>query len=94
MKTIMKTQKGTCYLCGRETYTEEHHIFEGNPNRKHSETYGLKVFLCPECHREGSEAAHKCRQTADLLHAAGQQAFEQTWGNRKKFMQIFGKNYI
>ena len=40
--SILGSQKGWCYLCGRCTNTQVHHIF-GGPNRTLSEEYGLKV---------------------------------------------------
>lgn len=58
MKSIMEHGKADyCYLCGRMGYLEEHHIF-GGPNRKHSEALGLKVHLCPECHRDTRKGVH------------------------------------
>ena len=46
------------------------------------------------CHREGRNAAHISRETADYLHTEGQKAFERTYGDRQEFMDIFGKNYL
>lgn len=92
MKTILATEKGTCYLCRHIGYTEAHHIF-GGADRKKSEQYGLKVYLCPECHRNGTSAAHRDPKTAELLHKEGQEAFEQTH-TREEFMRVFGKNYL
>lgn len=58
---------GTCFLCGRVGWLEEHHVFPG-PFRNKSEKYGLKVGLCGEsCHRNGRYAAHQCRATSDAL---------------------------
>lgn len=92
-KSIMNTYKGTCWLCGTEGFTEEHHLF-GGANRKRSEHYGLKVDLCPSCHRLGKHAAHTDPAVALKLHQAGQRAFECVHGPRKEFMRIFGKNYL
>lgn len=48
MKSIVEgNRKGTCWLCGLEGPTEEHHIFGGTRNRKLSGRYGLTVYLCP-----------------------------------------------
>lgn len=85
--------KGKCWLCGTYGPTETHHIFEG-PNRKWSDKYGLTVELCMWCHREGKNAAHLSRDTADYLHVEGQKAFEKTYGSREDFMKIFGRNYL
>ena len=60
---------GTCFLCGKTGYLEEHHIF-GGALRDKSERYGLKAGLCGEsCHRNGRYAAHQCRETAESLKA-------------------------
>lgn len=94
MKTIMNTIKGMCYICGSIGPTEEHHIFPGTPNRKNSEKYGLKVYLCPECHRTGKKAVHNCKKTMDKIKQDGQRTFEDVHGTREEFMKIFGKNWL
>lgn len=89
---------GTCYLCelagdySVKSDLHEHHVF-GGPNRKRSEEYGLKVYLCPQCHLYGRHAAHKNKNTALLLHMHGQRAFEQKH-TREEFVEIFGRRYI
>lgn len=93
-------QSGTCYLCAKlnqdyriHSYLEEHHIFSGNPGRKLSEEYGLKVHLCLHHHREGPEAVHNNYQNMRLLQQEGQQAFLAAYPD-KNFRGIFGKNYL
>lgn len=95
MKSIMQDKDSrTCYLCGREGITEEHHVFYGTSNRKWSEKYGLKVRLCPECHRAGKIGIHGGNRDADSkLKRAGQMAFEKK-NPDISFRQIFGKNYL
>lgn len=73
-------------------FIEEHHIFEG-PNRKHSEEYGLKVWLCLEHHTLGALAVHNCPEMMKLMHQIGQRAFEETH-SRQQFIDIFGKSYL
>ena len=95
MKSIMEP-KGcrTCYVCGREIETEVHHIFYGTANRKLSEKYGLKVHLCPRCHRDNKAGVHGGNKRIDrALKRAGQMAFEEQY-SREAFVKIFGKNYI
>ena len=101
MKSILQKNKDYCYLCsilnGDNSYkpdTEEHHIFPGNPNRKLSERYGLKVYLCIRHHRTGPDAVHKEPNRGNdlLLKQIGQQAFEKRYPF-KDFRQVFGKNY-
>lgn len=100
-KSILQDKRGgECYLCnlllGIDTPTpirEEHHVMHGTANRKLSEHYGLKVYLCPYHHRNGPESAHRCRQTDILLKQAAQRAFERKYGS-EKWMEVFGKNYL
>lgn len=101
MRSIIQKNKDYCFLCsilyGDNSFkpdTEEHHIFPGNPNRKLSERYGLKVYLCIRHHRTGPDAVHnKPNQGNDLiLKRIGQQAFKRHYPF-KDFRQIFGKNY-
>ncbi len=86
---------GYCWLCGRWGRLEEHHIF-GGAYRKKSTKYGLTVFLCGDrCHRNGPQAAHNCRETAQRLHEYGQRKFmrEQN-ATVEDFRREFGKNYL
>ena len=99
-ESILHKKDGTCYLCMmlHDEYRihkglHEHHIFGGTANRRLSEEDGLKVYLCPEHHEHGPEAAHKNADVADILHRIGQQAFEREYPNLE-FREIFGKNYL
>ena len=58
----------TCYLCvmlhdnwNEHRILDEHHVF-GGPNRKNSEEYGLKVYLCHAHHIYGPEAVHNMKR--------------------------------
>lgn len=102
MKSIIHDKNmRTCYLCmtlhndiTSKYALEAHHIFGGNPNRKHSEKYGLKVYLCPEHHRTGPEAVHRedLNNNKRMLQDIGQQAFERAHPELS-FISIFGRNY-
>lgn len=100
-KSILHNKEDrTCYLCMLINNDErlhyvlhEHHIFGGDPNRSHSEEYGLKVYLCVEHHQTGKLAVHRCKETQDLLHKIGQRAFEERY-SRQQFIEVFGKNYL
>lgn len=98
--SILQEKDGTCYLCTmlHDNYRihrglHEHHIFGGTANRRLSEEYGLKVYLCLDHHEHGSEAVHKNADVADILHKMGQQAFEREYPDLE-FREIFGKNYL
>lgn len=100
-KSIMHNkQDGTCYLCmklhqdyDRRTGLEEHHAIMGNPGRKLSEHYGLKVYLCVQHHREGREAVHNNAENQRILMEAAQKAFEKKY-SYEKWMEVFGRNYL
>ncbi|MCI6731855.1 MAG: hypothetical protein MR487_05985 [Lachnospiraceae bacterium] len=95
MKSILHTSKEYCFYCGAICQTEEHHIFYGTANRRLSEKYGLKVYLCIRHHRVYPESVHGGNRDLDrILKEAGQKAFEKRFGNREEFRKIFGKNYL
>lgn len=91
MESII-SQERECYICGGRVWLEEHHIF-GGANRKLSEKYGLKVYLCHYCHNEPPLGVHHNRENADRLREMGQKAFNSTYPN-KDFVKIFGRNFI
>lgn len=91
--SIMSREK-KCYLCGRGSMLEEHHIF-GGANRKLSEKYGLKVWLCHYCHNEPPMGVHFSSERMLKLKEDGQRAFMEHYSkSESEFRQIFGKNYI
>ena len=98
-KSILRTQKGVCYLCARlnddytKKATEEHHILFGSGRREIAEAEGIKVDLCIDHHRTGQQAVHNCRETRELLCRIAQEEYEQTH-THGEWMQIAGKNYL
>lgn len=77
-------------MCGYPT-VHEHHIFYGH-NRKKSEKYGMKVYLCPR-HHTGDMGVHNGNKTLDLtLKMIAQRKFEEVY--KEEFIEIFGKNYL
>lgn len=97
--SILKTQKGVCFLCAnlyndyRQQYTEEHHIMYGKGQREISEAEGLKVYLCRYHHREGPEAVHNNEKIRRLLCRAAQEEYERTH-THKEWMERFENNYL
>lgn len=71
----------------------EHHVIHGWANRKLSEKYGLKVYLCLYHHEIGPEAVHQNTDINKKLKVYAQRAFEEKWPE-KDFYEIFKKNYI
>ena len=92
-KSIIQTEK-ECFICGGQSWLEEHHIFEG-ANRKLSEKYGLKVWLCHPCHNEPPNGVHHNKEKMIKLKQIGQKAFMEYYNKTEdEFIQIFGKNYL
>lgn len=83
-----------CYNCGDTRNLEEHHIFYGQRNRKLSEHYGLKVHLCPGCHRHAKTGIHGGNKELDhQLKREAQELFESLYSH-ELFMETFQRNYI
>ncbi len=103
-KSIMQKNK-ECYLCRKQAGLsgyygplsvaglECHHIMHGTANRKISEKYGLKVWLCVRHHREGPEAVHTNRDIDLELIKDGQTKFEELYSH-DEWMSAFMKNYL
>ena len=95
----MHRKDGTCYLCKKLNggdwiqKVEEHHVMYGNADRKLSERYGLKVYLCYEHHRGKKGVHHDGTDLNILLRQEAQKAFMKKYPD-KDWMEIFGKNYL
>lgn len=76
MKSIIQDKK-ECYIC-RSPFVEEHHIFYGTANRKLSEKYGLKVWLCPKHHR-GETGVHFNQKLNDKLRGIAEERFREIY---------------
>ena len=87
MKSVIQTEK-VCFFCGTTNWLEEHHAF-GSANRKWSEKYGLKYYLCKRHHME----AHSDPSIRGILQMRAQLEWEKRYGNRNDFMAVFGRNY-
>ena len=90
-KSLLRDEK-ECYLCGRRTGLERHHIMAGTANRKLSEKYGLWVWLCHDCHT-GQDGAQYDAEKAKALKQDAQKAFEKAYGH-EDWMRVFRKNYL
>lgn len=92
MQSIIQSKK-ECYVC-RTTYDiHEHHIFFGTANRKQSEKYGLKVYLCGMDHNMSNRGVHFNKELDLELKQLAQAKFEETH-TREEFRAIFGKSWL
>lgn len=101
MKSIMDTEQGKCYLCGRETVTECHHIFGGS-NRRISDKDGMTVYLCRLCHwrcHNGENSPivryrlHKDGEIRWIEHF-GPDILKEGGDPIAEFMKRYGRNYL
>ena len=93
-KSILQTEK-ECYFCGTVILLEEHHVFNGNPNRSLSEKYGLKVWLCHAHHNEPPYGVHFNVDARRRLQASAQQKAMEHYGwDVDTFRSKFGKSYL
>lgn len=94
MDSIMNTKPGECFICGKKTATERHHVCFGVGLRKISEELGLIVYLCPEHHR-GTYGVHgkDGNEINRYLKKQAQFEFEKTHA-REEWMQRIGRNYL
>lgn len=94
-KSILQTDKDSCFICGSHEWIEEHHVFGGNGRRRLSEKYGLKVYLCHYCHNEPPNGVHHNSETRKALQQFAQEKAMQHYGwTVDDFRNIFGKNYL
>lgn len=93
-KSILKTEKGICYLCQKQGPTELHHILHGTGYRKIADKLGLVVYLCHDCH-QGTDGIHgKNGHERDIdLKKIAQHTYEHLHSH-EEWMQIVGRNYL
>ena len=72
---------------------ERHHIFGGN-NRKNSEKYGFVIPLRQDLHPNGVNAGKHAKEIDTYLKKMAQEYFEEHYGTREEFREIFGKSYL
>lgn len=94
MKSILQTEK-ECYVCHTTWDLHDHHVFEGgtNGNRKMSEKFGLKIYLCAYHHNMSDEGIHFNKELELQVKRMAQEVFEQTH-TREEFRKYFGKSIL
>ena len=93
MKSVLQHYK-ECWLCGTTYNLHEHHVLYGTANRKKSEQYGLKVYLCGYHHNLSNEGVHFNKPLDRKLKAYAQEYFENHIGTRLDFIKEFGRSYL
>lgn len=94
MESIIQTEK-VCYRTGSTYGLECHHVYGGNPNRKLSEKYGLKIWLRADYHRDTPHCIHKDKEFREKVqHDVQLIAMEHYGWSVDDFRQIFGRSFI
>ena len=91
LDSVLQLEK-ECYLCRRTDNLHSHHVF-GGTNRRWSERFGLKVWLCPEHHNMSDAGIHFNKELDLKVKRMAQIWFELEHGHAT-FMGIFGRNYL
>ena len=81
-----------CYFTGTAP-VERHHIWGGS-NRKNSEKYGFVIPLRLDLHPNGVNAGKHAKEVDTYLKKMAQEYFEEHYGTREEFINIFGKSYL
>ena len=93
MKSVIQKEK-KCFVCGTSIDLHDHHIFFGSANRKQSEKYGMKLWLCGYHHNMSGEGVHFNKLLDVQLKQMAQEYFEEHIGTRDDFRRIFGKSWL
>ena len=73
----------------------KHHIFGGNPNRKHREEDGLVIFLTPEDHNMGDNGIHKNREFDLYAKRKAELRWMEFYGKTEdQFRERYGKSWL
>lgn len=89
--SIMQTDLGRCFICGRTDEKLDRHEIFGASNRRKSKRLGLWVMLCRQHH----EDAHGYKPVMIALKQAGQIAAKHHYGwDNEIFMKEIGRNYL
>lgn len=96
-KSIIQSDKTYCYIHEKFMRVEvpavhEHHIIYGNANRKLSEKFGLKCYVCMSCHN----AIHGKDHVHDKdLHQIAERAWLEHYNKTiDDWIKTFGKNFL
>lgn len=86
-------QEKACYATGATNGLDLHHVFKGS-RRKHSDKYGLVVWLRHDVHMKLHDHCKPYETLENDLKEVAQQAFEAKLGTREEFRAIFGASYL
>lgn len=82
-----------CIICGGISGLQRHHVFFGNPNRRHAEEDGMWVWVCYYHHTASLNSFHENRQMDLKMKRYAQGIYEQTH-TREEFIERYGRSYL
>lgn len=84
-----------CLFTGTSPVERHHIIGKTKENKRLCEQYGFIVPLRPDLHPNGAQADIRyAKQIDTYLKQKAQRYFEEHYGSRAKFVQLFGRNYL
>lgn len=92
--SVLTDDMHSCYVT-KLNVVHIHHVFNGS-RKKASEKYGFMVPLHPILHTMGPDSVHMApNKGLDLqLKQKCQKYFEENYGSRQEFIDIFGRSYL
>ena len=91
MDSVIQKEK-RCYVCGTRKGLHEHHIIYGTANRKKSEEYGFKVWLCGRHHNLDTKQGVHFNKELDLhLKCLCETWWLENGRTQEEWRQVFGK---
>ena len=93
MDSVLQKER-ECFVCKTTSDLHSHHIYYGTANRKKSEHYGMKVFLCGRHHNMSDEGVHFNKKLDLKLKRLGQLWWVTHGRTTEEFIKEFGRNYL
>lgn len=90
--SIIQSKK-ECWFCHSQNELEIHHVMNGNGLREKSERYGLKIWLCRNCH----DKLHFSPVESKRMLLKAKQAAEAAFLKKhtiEEWMREFHRNYL
>ena len=89
---IVKDKK--CFFCGNTQNLHVHHCISGTANRKKSEQYGLKIYVCHHHHNLAKKSIHQDESMNLQVKRFAQQYFLDNIGDMALWLKEFGKSWL
>lgn len=90
--SVLTDDMDHCMYTGSNV-VERHHVF-GASNKGNSEKYGFIAPLRPDLHPNGVHAGQSAKLVDIELKTRCQRYFEEHYGTREEFREIFGKSWL